>query len=153
MSDAPTIGVALNAAQLTALINALQCTGLAEQRSGMDDTQWRTAELVGAISQLRAARQVLADITPHGFRSTLAAMAQTQSAHEYRNGLEIAGAPAPWRVAESAERDGELRDAAGALLHTGDPRQCALIMLAVNTAAGFRAIDKGGALTWERATR
>lgn len=152
MSDAPTIGVALNATQLTALINALQCTGLAEQRGGME-MEWRTAELVGTISQLRTARQVLADITPHGFRSTLAAMAQTQSAHEYRNGLEIAGAPAPWRVTESAEREGELRDAGGDLLHTGDAHQCVLIMLAVNTAAGFRAIDRGGALTWERATR
>lgn len=148
MSDAPTIGVALNAAQLTALINSLQCTGLTEQRAGAE-IDWRTAELVATIEQLRAARRVLTDIAPHGFRSTIGAMAQTQSAHEYRNGLEIAGQAPPWRV-----------DEAGPELLTADgqpilmlPATCALIMLAVNTAAGFKAIYRGGAITWERATR
>lgn len=145
MSDAPTIAVALNAQQLIALTNALQRTSAEDQRYG--GLIWSTPDLIATIDQLRDAERVLRDTAPHGRRSTLAAMAQTQAAHEYRNSLEIAGAPAPWQIAGEQLRSatGELPPASEAIaIH---------IMLAVNTAAGFRAIDTGDALTWERATR
>lgn len=110
-----------------------------------------------ALNAIANARAELEYNAPHGPRSTLLAMTQTQAAAEYRDALAAAGAPAPWSV----KGYDEIRDANGSTVCDFEelaPEQRAaavasFTILAVNTAAGFRAIEREGELVWEAATR
>lgn len=144
--DSPTIELRLDIDSLRAIESAANAGGVAISEY--------------AMLQISSARIDLEHSAPHGARSTLIAMAQTMAAAEYRQALAAAGAPTPWSVHHGAGRDIRLLDARGATVcdfaHL-EPRQAAAVasftMLAVNTAAGWRAVERDGALTWEIATR